>query len=123
EQLAHALLELGVELAAARELDPVAAARERGACLHCHQNHLMRPTWDVAGVPGNEREAGGVPRGSAPRAAIGTTVARSASVPRMAGGDERTLRVAVAQATPVVMDGPASVERACELIREAGAAG
>ena len=34
-----------------------------------------------------------------------------------------THRVAVVQAASVVLDGPASVERACELIRRAGAAG
>lgn len=41
----------------------------------------------------------------------------------MSGRDERVIRVAVAQATPAVLDGPGSVERACALIGEAGAAG
>lgn len=41
----------------------------------------------------------------------------------MTRADERMVRVAVAQATPVVLDGPASVEKACDIIREAGAAG
>jgi nitrilase len=39
------------------------------------------------------------------------------------GEGARSIRVAVVQATPVVLDGPASVEVACARIAEAGAAG